>query len=159
MVCGKDGFERGAADDMLTLAVRLDELPRAAAWLEELAARDAWPERALFTLQLGLEEALVNVISYGFPEPRPDGATIELAYRRDPAMALVCISDNGKPFDPTAIKEPDAPETVEAATIGGHGVQLMRHLLDEFSYCHADGNNQLILGSRLPEAGRAPQPA
>jgi anti-sigma regulatory factor (Ser/Thr protein kinase) len=159
MVCGNDGFGRGAADDTLTLAVRLDELPRAAAWLESLAMRDDWPERTLFTLQLGLEEALVNVISYGFPEPPPSEGTIGLAYRRDRGMALVRISDNGAPFDPTTIGEPDTPENVEDATIGGHGVQLMRHLLDEFSYCHADGNNQLILGSRLPDTERTPEPA
>ncbi|MDF2996385.1 MAG: putative anti-sigma regulatory factor, serine/threonine protein kinase [Xanthobacteraceae bacterium] len=159
MVCVNDGFGPGAADDTLALAVRLDELPRAAAWLESLAAREGWPERTLFTLQLGLEEALVNVISYGFPEPAPIEATIALAYRRDRGMALLRISDNGAPFDPTTIDEPDIPEDVEHAAIGGHGVQLMRHLLDEFSYCHADGNNQLILGSRLPDIERTPQPA
>lgn len=159
MVGVNDGFGPGAADATLTLAVRLDELPRAAAWLETLAGRDGWPERTLFTLQLGLEEALVNVISYGFPDPAPAGATITLAYRRDRGLALVRIRDNGAPFDPTSIEEPDVPDSVEDATIGGHGVQLMRHLLDEFSYCHVDGNNQLILGSRLPDTERAPQPA
>ncbi len=82
------------------------------------------------------------MISYGFPEPAPTDATIALAYRRDRGMALLRICDNGAPFDPTAIDEPDVPEDVEHAAIGGHGVQLMRHLLDEFSYCHADGNNQ-----------------
>lgn len=159
MVGVNDGFGAGAADDVLTLAVRLDELPRAAAWLETLAARDNWPERTLFTLQLGLEEALVNVISYGFTDPAPAGAAITLAYRRDRGMALVRISDNGMPFDPTTIDEPIVPDTVEDAAIGGHGVQLMRHLLDEFSYCHEDGNNRLILGSRLPDTERTPQPA
>jgi len=137
----------GGAQDELTLAAQVEEITRASQWLDDLAERDGWSERARFTLQLGLEEALVNIVSYGYPQPGGE-ARIRLGYRHDEGMARLRIADNGIPFDPTGLADPEAPASVEEAKVGGHGVQLMRHLLDEFSYCRRDGNNLLILGRR-----------
>ncbi|MBS7538322.1 ATP-binding protein [Ancylobacter lacus] len=138
-----------AAADRLALAAELDELSRAADWLEGLAARDALPERTLFKLQLSLEEALANIITYGVSALPAGEARIAVDYRQDRDMARLRISDNGPPFDPTAREEVVNPASIEEAEVGGHGIQLMRHLLDEFSYCYAGGHNRLILGSRL----------
>lgn len=147
MVVVQEGDSRPT--DRLRLAADLDELPRVIDWLDALAARDGWPERSRFTLHLSLEEALVNAISYGFPGGTAPTASIELAYGLSDGIARITLEDNGVPFDPTGLAEPEVPDDVASATVGGHGVQLMRHLLDEFSYCHVDGHNRLILGSRL----------
>ncbi len=138
-----------AAADRLALAAELEELTRAADWLEGLAARDGLPERTLFKLQLSLEEALANIITYGIASLPAGAGRIAVDYSRAADMARLRISDNGPPFDPTAREEAANPASIEEAEVGGHGIQLMRHLLDEFSYCYTGGHNRLILGSRL----------
>ncbi|MCK0197333.1 ATP-binding protein [Ancylobacter sp. 6x-1] len=150
---GADSGDGFAGGDSLALAPELNELPRAAGWLEALANRDGLPEAVLFKLQLGLEEALVNVLSYAFPAEGKARAQIRLDYARATGLARLRITDNGVPFDPTCKPDVVNAASIEEAEVGGHGIQLMRHLLDEFSYCHVDGNNRLILGTRLDTAG------
>lgn len=153
MVIVQEGGSRPG--DRLRLSADLNDLPRAIAWLDALSERDAWPERTRFTLHLSIEEALVNVMSYGFVGRQAEDASIELSYALADGLARLTLEDNGVPFDPTGLPEPEVPEDVASATVGGHGVQLMRHLLDEFSYCHVDGHNRLILGSRLESGSGA----
>ncbi|KUM25313.1 hypothetical protein AU467_05095 [Mesorhizobium loti] len=149
---GRDGGF-GTTADRLDLGVDVDELPRASGWLEALAERDRWPERARFALQLSMEEALTNVITHAFAdEPSKDNA-ISLSYSRSPDMVRLRITDNGKSFDPTLVEVPPLPDSIESAVIGGHGIRLMRSMLDEFSYCRTGSGNQLTLGSRVAGEG------
>lgn len=146
MACRDSGFE--GMTDTLSLAARLDEVGRATAWLEELSEREGWPQRTRFALQLSLEEALTNVIMYGFTEQTPS-PMLSVDCSRHPDMILLHVTDNGAPFDPTSLEEKPLPSSIESAVIGGHGIRLMRRMLDEFSYRRIEGLNQLSLGSRL----------
>lgn len=142
------GVPRGK-DDELWLAVDLEELGRASTWIEDLAIRDGWAERPLFKLQLGLEEALANIINHGFPADRSVKPFIRVAYERSAGKVWLTISDNGVAFDPSSSDLAPLATSVETASLGGHGIRLMRQLLDEFSYCQIDGDNRLVMGVHL----------
>ncbi|SIL09541.1 Serine/threonine-protein kinase BtrW [Mycobacteroides abscessus subsp. abscessus] len=61
--------------------------------------------------------------------------------------------DDGRAFDPTAIAPPPTVDSLEDATIGGHGMQLMRHYLDDVQYAHEAGHNRLTLIAAMPRGG------
>ncbi len=134
--------------DRLDLAADLAEIPRALAWLTAAAERDDWPQRAGFALQMSLEEALVNVISHGLKTAVDGGGVIALTYHRSPGLIQVTVADQGVAFDPTAGAVSALPVSIETAAIGGHGIRLMRQMLDEFSYQRVGGQNRLTLGCR-----------
>ncbi len=141
----------GAADPTSTIALgaQLEDLPKVADWLAELAEAEGWPARVRFGLDLSLEEALTNVISYGFAAatvpPR-----IRVDYFRLPAERVALrIIDNGLPFDPMSVAEPEIPASIEDARIGGHGVQLMRHFLADLSYERVGDENRFTLVADL----------
>ncbi|TCT07996.1 ATP-binding protein [Aquabacter spiritensis] len=136
----------------LAIGASVEEIARVSEWLNEMADGDDWPDRLRFGMELSVEEALANVISYGFAHV-PHAPEIRIDYLHLPdTRVAVRIADNGTAFDPTAVVSPDMAEDVEGARIGGHGVRLMRHFLDDISYERADGENRLTLVARLGTA-------
>ncbi|MFG1426997.1 ATP-binding protein [Roseixanthobacter glucoisosaccharinicivorans] len=129
----------------LTIDATVDAIADATEWLGTLAEAEDWPMALKFGLELSVEEALANVVSYAFegvdaaPMIRLD--LLEL----DGDRIGVRIVDNGIPFDPTNVAEPEVPESVEDAKIGGHGVQLMRHFLESLTYQRQGDENHLTL--------------
>lgn len=137
------------AADTLISALRvgadIDRIPDATSWLCALAEREGWPDAMRFGLELSLEEALTNVISYGF-ESVAHAPDIRIEVHRMPeGRVAVQLIDNGAAFDPTSIAEPEAVDSIEDAKIGGHGVQLMRHFLESLAYHREGDENRLTL--------------
>ena len=55
------------------------------------------------------------------------------------------ISDNGIPFDPTVAADPDVAADVKDRPIGGLGIFLVKHIMDQVSYCRENGKNILSM--------------
>ena len=55
------------------------------------------------------------------------------------------LSDEGKPFDPTAAPEADISMDVDERPIGGLGIFLVRQIMDSVSYEYRDGHNVLTM--------------
>lgn len=90
-------------------------------------------------IELALEEALVNIISYGYPH-RIGTIEIDCSQCDKPGIQII-LKDKGIPFNPltadTSFNQP--------GTVGGYGVLLIREMMDSVSYRHEQGCNILIL--------------
>jgi len=80
-------------------------------------------------IRLGLEEALVNVISHGCPE---DDA-VELSANAGPLGIEFLIHERGIPFDSEAL-ERQLVASAEGAPEHGLGLRLMKSFMDEVSF-------------------------
>lgn len=131
----------------LSLAPGPDAVPKALAWLESIAEQEHWHKRTTFKLILCLDEALSNVVMYGFHDGAHDtgAACIALAILASEQEIALDIIDNGRPFDPTQAVTRGLAESVDEAAIGGHGLRLMRHYLQDIHYRRADDKNHLRL--------------
>lgn len=129
----------------LQVGASIDAIAEATSWLSELAEEEGWPQSVSFGLELSLEEALTNVVSYGFKSVSHDPEIRLECYGLPDGRVVVRILDNGVAFDPTQLKEPEAAASLEEAKIGGHGVQLMRRFLESLAYERVDGQNRLTL--------------
>ena len=137
-------------DEQLDLQAQLSEVGRAIAWCEALGEGAGWPPRLVFGLTVSMEEALMNIVSYGFPAgPPPGGARIRLRCTAAGGRVQMRIEDNGVPFDPTTLAGPPPAASVEEAKVGGHGVQLIRHFMDEVRYACEGGHNVLVFAVRV----------
>ena len=100
-------------------------------------------KHTLKKLEIALEEAVVNVISYSH------ATEMELKIQRSslnvqrPALN-VTLTDNGVPFDPTS-SECDTAKVIEERQIGGLGISLLRQITDEQHYQRTDEKNQLTI--------------
>ena len=59
------------------------------------------------------------------------------------------IVDDGAPFNPLERESPDTTLPLEQRPVGGLGVMLVRHLVDEITYDCEGGRNRVLLGKRL----------
>lgn len=132
------------------LSIGSDTVARGLEWLDSAGSAAGWPQRTRFKLRLCLDEALTNITMYGFRDAAAQIAPgIHLKLDQEGERIRLEIADNGTPFDPTA-KAPRALDaTFDEARIGGHGLRLMQHYLDNMHYEYRDGWNRLVLAARL----------
>lgn len=131
----------------LSLSPGPQAIPQAQAWLETLAEQQQWTPRMAFKLGLCLDEALTNIVMYAFQQPAPDGrqANIEISIHADGAQMALDIIDNGMPFDPTKNQPAPLAATLDDAQVGGHGLRLLQHYLQDIQYQRSNGKNHLRL--------------
>ncbi len=99
------------------------------------------PQAALRAVQVSLDELLTNVLMHAQNASGP----IDFKLSRTTGALDVTMSYFADPFDPTAWKGEVKARTIEAAKIGGHGIPLVRKLMDEFRYEYVDGANVVHL--------------
>jgi sigma-B regulation protein RsbU (phosphoserine phosphatase) len=100
-----------------------------------------------FKLNLAIEEAVVNVMSYAYPAGTKGDVDID-AEANNEQLKFV-ISDSGTPFDPTTKGEVDTTLSAEERGIGGLGIHLIRQIMDSINYERVDGKNVLTLRKKL----------
>ncbi len=104
---------------MTTFAATLDQLPAMLAWVRAQCTAPALPVKKI---ELAMEEILVNIISYAYPD-KP--GQIHLSCDRLPHALRFTIKDQGIPFNP--LGHPSPPPTPEKP--GGLGIHLAKSLL------------------------------
>ncbi|GAK59185.1 putative anti-sigma regulatory factor, serine/threonine protein kinase [Candidatus Vecturithrix granuli] len=100
-------------------------------------------EEKLGQIELVLEELLVNIINYAYPEGQ---GTIEIRYRHSHQARLrLEIFDRGIPFDPLSIPEVDTQLPLDDRPIGGLGIFLIRNMVESIHYRRENDKNVLTV--------------
>lgn len=128
---------------IIKITNRLEEVPQMMASIEDICTEEGIDEMTLLGINLALEEAVVNVVNYAYPEGTV--GDIEMEVNADAKAITFILRDHGKPFDPTAAKEVDITLSAEERQIGGLGIHLIRNYMDEVKYDYCDGQNVLTL--------------
>ena len=131
----------------ITLSNNIDEVPLLAAFVDKVCEAVGFDMSTTMSLNLALEEAVVNVMSYAYPSGTTGNVNID-AVANDKRLKFI-ISDWGTPFDPTAEKEVDTTLSAEERPIGGLGIHLVRQIMDSINYERIDGKNVLTLRKKI----------
>jgi anti-sigma regulatory factor (Ser/Thr protein kinase) len=128
----------------------LDQLYVMLAFIKEYGKSHNLSPSTLEQIVLAAEEALVNVISYGYP-PEKKG-TIEISCEEPTPKAgiKIMIKDQGVPFNPvekvpTALPTPSSVLSKPDNSLGGYGIYILIGLMDRVEYQRIDGGNILSL--------------
>ena len=98
-------------------------------------------EAQIHKLELAAEEALVNVISYAYPEKE---GTLSIKCDKNTARFEVTIRDQGPAFNPIEVYvDTDRDKPMNKRKIGGLGIFLIRKMVDEMSY-RRDGEENVL---------------
>lgn len=135
-----------AADLTLVLNNQLTAIANTLSQIEGFMHAQQMPAMIVPSVLLGLEETLVNIVTHGYGDREPH--MIMLTARLTDNELRVEITDDGVPFDPTAVPPPDLSQPAEQRPIGGLGVWLTRQMMDEVSYRRETGKNRLMLVKR-----------
>lgn len=92
--------------------------------------KQGWSSKDIFSVQLAVEEALVNAIKHG---NRSDHTkVISTRCWLSSRLIRIEIADEGDGFDPSAVPDPTTPERLEEPS--GRGIMLMRTFMNRVTY-------------------------
>lgn len=107
------------------------------------------PADSISRINICLDELFTNIVSYGFDDDLEH--LIKFTLIVDHNLVTINIEDNGIPFNPLEKIDPDFPENVESAKIGGLGILIIRKLMDNVSYERKQNKNKLTMRKNIPE--------
>ena len=88
--------------------------------------------RVLNRLEVVFEELVSNTIRHGFAAQSDQSIAVTVA--EEPGAILLIFEDDGAPFDPLEMPEPEPFTSIETAKVGGLGIPLVRKLSSEVRY-------------------------
>jgi anti-sigma regulatory factor (Ser/Thr protein kinase) len=122
---------------------RVEELAVLFENIEQTAEIWELPVPLMMNINLVLEEAVSNVIFYAFEDELKHEIKISISLKDN--LLTIEITDDGKPFDPTSLKQPDISLDAEDRPIGGLGIFLISKIMNEVHYTRKNENNILTL--------------
>lgn len=129
--------------EKFTLVNSLSEVPRLGIFVKDFLSQLDFDKKPASGIRLAVEEIVVNVINYAYPEGTSGDILLEADSNGQEVRFI--ISDTGIPFDPTSVMEPDTTLDANNRPIGGLGIHLARKLMDSISYTRRKGKNVLSL--------------
>jgi len=124
---------------------RVEEIPTLLDSVEAWGQAVDLPPKALFRLNLVLEELATNIVSYGYKD-RPDGV-VDVNVVDDGALVTLTLRDRAAEFDPfksapkADLDEPD----VRTRRVGGLGVHFVKQVANSYAYRRAQEENETVV--------------
>ena len=118
-----------------------------ATFIDTICEENAMDMEMSMNINLAVEEAVVNVMNYAYPEGTVGEVWIDASVAD--GLLTITIADRGSPFDPTGKEDPDINLPAEERSIGGLGILLVRQFMDTVTYQHTDGKNILTLVKKI----------
>lgn len=129
-----------------TFPANFDYLDAIRDFVADVAAQSGFSEKEIYSLQLAADEAASNIIEHAY-EGIADGE-LDISCTMRGREFIILMKDQGRPFDPSKVKQPNLKADLSERQIGGLGVYLMRKLMDEVHYESAGKTNTLTMIKR-----------
>ena len=117
----------------LTVRSYLEELAAVQKWFRslvlEISEKTPWVNEQFDQLNLALAEGFTYAVRHAHAD-LPADTPIEIELVLQPQQIEICIFDQGAPFDPSSLSEPQPGSLRE----GGYGWFLLRRLADKVTY-------------------------
>ena len=131
----------------IVLPNNTQEVPRLNAFVKEVCQTVGFDDRVMMEVLIAVEEAVVNVMRYAYPQGKHGDVKIEAAHN-DQRLKFTII-DSGKPFDPTIQSEVDTTLPAKKRDLGGLGIHIIRQNMDSLNYERIDTLNVLTLMKKI----------
>ena len=100
-----------------------------------------YARRFNLNFRVGLSEALSNAMLYGNDSDPEKRVRVEVTIKMEEIS--VRITDEGVGFDPSKVPDPTLPDNISKT--GGHGIFLMKSLMDEVRFNERGNSVTLVL--------------
>lgn len=128
-----------------TFPARIDNLYDMLDFVKEQAASTGFTGSELTKIELAMEETIVNIISYGYPDQVPGMIIIQCTPSERKGLRII-VKDQGISYDPLKNGgNVDPRKSIEEKTLGGYGIMLIKKLMDEVQYSRENDQNVLVL--------------
>ncbi|MBO6207134.1 MAG: ATP-binding protein [Lachnospiraceae bacterium] len=95
------------------------------------------------SIDIALDEIYANVANYAYGDDEAGEITVRLDFTPDTSSVRMTFLDQGIPYDPLKKPDPDVTLEAEKRQIGGLGIYMVKHLMNEVTYEYRGGMNIL----------------
>jgi serine/threonine-protein kinase RsbW len=121
----------------------MDSLHPLLSFVRSCATEQGLGQERLQEIDLVMEEILVNIFSYAYPDHLGD---VDVGCRlADDGKLLVEVADQGVPYNILSREDPDLKAGIEERKIGGLGVFFVKQFIRDIRYRREGGRNILTL--------------
>jgi len=114
----------------------------------KIAAKTGFKEETQEQIALAVDEACTNVIKHAHHHDAQ--RLMDIQIQTDTNKMKIIITDKGRGFDITKLKDPDVKQFIKESRHGGLGIYLIKTLMDEVDYDFKPGvKNQVQLTKYL----------
>jgi serine/threonine-protein kinase RsbW len=131
----------------IRISASVHEIERLNRLIRQFGELHDLPSRALYSVNLALDEVVSNIVLYGYDDSNDDPIVVKMEVRGSELMASV--EDSGREFDPLSLPTPDLNAPLEERQVGGLGIHLMRSLMDGVEYRRHENRNLLSMRKRV----------
>ena len=117
----------------------------------KIAAKAGFNEETQEQIALAVDEACTNVIKHAHHHDAR--RLMDIQIQTDANKMKITITDKGRGFDITRLKDPDVEKFIKESRHGGLGIYLIKTLMDEVDYDFKPGvKNQVQLTKYLQKS-------
>jgi serine/threonine-protein kinase RsbW len=147
-------------EESVTFPARMESLYPSLKFVLSNAERGGIDDARRGKIEIAMEEILVNIYSYAYPNQPGDVSIRCVRTEGEPGDVFsVEISDQGIPFDVLSVSPPDLSAGVEERSIGRLGVYFVKKFMDSVQYKHEEGRNILTITMNIEPRPEAHAPA
>lgn len=126
-----------------TYPATIDQLYNMLKFVKDESLTAGFSASIVTKIEMAAEEALVNIITYGYPN---SAGSIEIQCLSLSQKGIkIVIKDQGIDFNPLEIKNDYNPKEPFKDRIGGYGIFFIKQLFDGIDYAREDESNILTL--------------
>ena len=130
----------------IRLPARIENLPHLVKPVIEAARHLRIGEDRCHDLELAVEESLVNICSYAYPD---EIGPVQVTCFEKKDRLEILIEDQGTAFDISDADPADLSADLSKRRVGGLGIHLVKSLMDEVHYQRTGNWNRLALALYL----------
>ena len=108
----------------------------------EIAKRVGFQDFDLYAVELAVDEACSNIIEHAYGGE--DKGEIELTCNLTDRGLKIVLRDQGRPFNPAIVPDPNFGLEIDELKPGGAGLFLMRKMMDEVSFDFSKGSGNVL---------------
>jgi serine/threonine-protein kinase RsbW len=116
----------------MTFPANFEVLDEIREFVAEIARDGGFAEKEIYSLQLAADEAATNIIEHAYQDVSDAEFDVICDMRGD--TLVIAMRDDGRPFNPSNVRQPNLKANLSERQIGGLGLYLMRKLMDEVHY-------------------------
>ena len=135
-------------ESVLELPATPEDVMRGVEHLEQFCNEQHVPRKAVQGLMLAVEEMASNVVNHAYQ--RDAQQTFRLTLKHHGDRFIVELRDHGPAFDPLQAAAPDLDADPGERDLGGLGIHLVRHYIEDLHYTRAGNENILLMTKLIP---------
>ena len=132
---------------LITLRNNLSEIERLASAVIQFGRDNSFSDKDIFDINLALEEVVNNIISYAYKDKNEHQINIHLEL--EGAELVLKVEDDGIPFNPLEVPEPDINKPLEERQPGGLGLFFVRNMTYKMEYRRDKDKNIFIMRKKI----------